>query len=209
MRTVMPLTAAQWALGGFYLSLGPSLAKAITGSSAPMVGGALIGTLLVSAAASIFVVGRHSARTALVLGATALGLGVLMTLVGMRVHSTVAFFAGTLIAGTGFGASFNGAIRSIAPLPAPHERAGLMSSFFVLSYLAFSVPSILAGLAAGVFGLYATALGYAGTLSAVLVGALVRIRGDSFQSSTPRAADERSFRNDGTQATDRGKLIAL
>jgi len=41
------------------------------------------------------------------------------------------------------------------PLAATHERAGLFASFFVVSYLAFSVPAIAAGLLAGRFGLEA------------------------------------------------------
>lgn len=42
-----------------------------------------------------------------------------------------------------------------------HERGALMASFYVLSYLAFSVPAILAGLAIQRYGLIATTNGYA------------------------------------------------
>ena len=49
------------------------------------------------------------------------------------------------VAGGGFGAGFLGALRSVVPLALSHERAGLMSAFYVLSYLAFCVPSLLAG----------------------------------------------------------------
>jgi hypothetical protein len=40
---------------------------------------------------------------------------------------------------------------------APGERAGLLSSVFVVSYLMFSVPAIAAGVAAGKIGLERTA----------------------------------------------------
>jgi membrane protein implicated in regulation of membrane protease activity len=40
---------------------------------------------------------------------------------------------------------------------APGERAGLLSSVFIVSYLMFSVPAIAAGIAAGVVGLTRTA----------------------------------------------------
>ena len=38
------------------------------------------------------------------------------------------------------------ALRSVLPLAEPHERGGLLSTIYVLSYLAFSLPAIAAGL---------------------------------------------------------------
>ena len=52
-------------------------------------------------------------------------------------------------------------------------RTGLMSSFFVLSYLAFSLPAIAAGLFAGYFGLQSTAVGYGFALVAMAGAALL------------------------------------
>ena len=54
MLRVLPVNTAQWALGGFYLSLGPTLAAGVVGNSAPLVGGALIAILTFSSAATIF-----------------------------------------------------------------------------------------------------------------------------------------------------------
>jgi MFS family permease len=181
---VLPINTAQWALGGFYLSLGPTLARVVTGNPSPLVGGALIATLVLCGAASVLVV-RHSApRRALAGGAIALAAGLAVSLAGMQVHSTVLFFAGTVVAGLGFGASFNGSVRSLLPLAAPHERAGLMSGFFVLSYLAFSLPALVAGLLAGHLGLPAVALGYGSVLVALALVALLLM----WQTATRRAA---------------------
>jgi MFS family permease len=170
---VLPVNTAQWALGGFYLSLGPTLARIVTGDEAPLVGGALIAALVLSSVVAILLVRKRAPRSALVAGATALAIGVGVTLAGMQLHSTTAFFAGTVIAGLGFGAALSGSMGSLVPLAAPHERAGLMSSFFVLSYLAFSLPAIAAGLFAGYFGLQSTAVGYGFALVAMAGAALL------------------------------------
>jgi hypothetical protein len=176
MWQVMPITAAQWALGGFYLSLGPTLARVVTGNAAPTIGGALIATLVLSAAAAILFVRERAPRATLLMGAAGLTVGVSITLAGMALHSTTAFFAGTVVAGLGFGSAFNGAVRSLVPLARPQERAGLLSGFFVLSYLAFSLPAIAAGLFAGRFGLQATSLGF-GLVLVVLAGcAMLAVR---------------------------------
>ncbi len=157
---ILPLNTALWALGGFYLSLGPTLARVITGSHAPVVGGALICALVLTSAVAIVFVRARPPRQVLLLGTVALVLGLVITLAGVALHSTAAFFAGTVVAGVGFGSGFNGSLRSLVCTATPAERGGLMSGFFVLSYLAFSVPAIVAGLAAGAFGLHATALGF-------------------------------------------------
>lgn len=166
---VLPVNTAQWALGGFYASLAPSLARIVTGLHSPLLGGGVVASLVLSGAVAVLAVRTRPARVALAGGTVALVLGLGVTLAGVQWHSTAAFFAGSLIAGLGFGAAFNGTLRTLVPLAEPHERAGLMSTFFVLSYLAFSVPAIAAGLLAGRIGLQAASMAY-GLLLVALAG---------------------------------------
>jgi len=161
---IMPVNTAQWALGGFYLSLGPSLARVVTGSQAPALGGALISALVLPAALAILLVRQREPGRVLRGGTVTLAVGLLITLAGVLWRLPAPFFAGTVVAGLGFGSAFNGAMRSLVPLAAPHERGSLMSGFFVLSYLAFSLPALAAGLAVGHFGLHDTALVFGGVL---------------------------------------------
>jgi hypothetical protein len=67
-------------------------------------------------------------------------------------------------------------VRSLVPLALPHERAGLMSAYYALSYLAFCLPSFLAGNLTHAFGLVATADGYGAGLIILSVGALLMAR---------------------------------
>ena len=157
---VLPVNTAQWALGGFYASLGPSLARVVTGVHSPLLGGGAVAALVLSGAVAILALRTRPARAVLAGGTAALVIGLSVTPAGVQLHSTVAFFAGTVIAGLGFGAAFNGTLRTLVPLAEAHERAGLMSTFFALSYLAFSLPAIAAGLFAGHFGLQAASIGY-------------------------------------------------
>ena len=169
---VLPVNTAQWALGGFYASLGPSLARIITGLHSPLLGGGVVAALVLSGAVAVLLVRTRPAPAVLAGGTAALVIGLSVTLAGVQLHSTAAFFIGSVIAGLGFGAAFNGTLRSLVPLAEAHERAGLMSTFFVLSYLAFSVPAIVAGLLAGRIGLQAASTGYGLLLVALGVVAL-------------------------------------
>jgi heme A synthase len=89
------------------------------------------------------------------------------------------FFVGSALAGAGFGASFQGAIRSVLLLAAPHERAGVLSVFYLIAYLAMGLPAILGGLrvvhGGGLFGTareYGLAVMTFGALA--LIGSLLR-----------------------------------
>lgn len=170
---VLPIDLAVWALGGFFASLAPSLVRTATGSTSNLIGGATVAVLTVTGALTIYTLRNRSADKVLLLGASLLPAGVTLILLAVHSASLPLFFFGTLVAGGGFGAGFLGALRSIVPLALPHERAGLMSAFYVLSYLAFCLPSLLAGSLTRTFGLVATTDGYGAVLIILSLGALV------------------------------------
>lgn len=170
---VLPIDLAVWALGGFFASLAPSLVRTATGSTSNLIGGATVAVLTVTGALTIYTLRNRSADKVLLLGASLLPAGVALILLAVHSASLPLFFFGTLVAGGGFGAGFLGALRSIVPLALPHERAGLMSAFYVLSYLAFCLPSLLAGSLTRTFGLVATTDGYGAVLIILSLGALV------------------------------------
>lgn len=176
---VLPLNTATWALGGFFASLAPSLLRTATGSTSNLIGGSAVAALTVTGALMIFALRNRPAANGLLLGGTSLPTGLVLILLGVHNASLTLFFAGTLVAGCGFGAGFLGAVRSLVPLALPHERAGLMSAYYVLSYLAFCLPSLLAGNLTRTFGLVATTDGYGAALivlSLVALFGLVRQR---------------------------------
>jgi MFS family permease len=179
---VLPLNTATWALGGFYASLAPSLVRTATGSTSNLIGGATVAALTLTGASMIYILRNRPVAWAVQWGATALAIGVVLILLGVHGASLSLFFLGTLVAGCGFGAGFLGALRSLVPLALPHERAGLMSAYYVLSYLAFCLPSLLAGNLSRVFGLVATTDGYGMVLIILAAGALLALMR---QRSTP------------------------
>lgn len=170
---VLPLNTATWALGGFYASLAPSLVRTATGSTSNLIGGSTVAALTLTGALMIFTLRNRSAKQTLRLGASLLPIGLVLILLGVHSASLSLFFLGTLVAGCGFGSGFLGAVRSLVPLALPHERAGLMSAYYVLSYLAFCLPALLAGYLARTYGLLATTDGYGAVLIVLAVGALL------------------------------------
>jgi MFS family permease len=172
MLRIAPVNVAVWALGGFYLSLGPTLARAVTGTDAVTTGGWVVFALTCGGFVAVLLLRALSTPRLLVTGALVLAAGLLVTLTGAHAGHAGLFFVGTILAGMGFGSAFQGALRSVLPLAEAHERAGLMAAFYVLSYLAFSVPAIIAGTMAHVVGLRLTTDVY-GTTLVVLAGLTV------------------------------------
>jgi MFS family permease len=173
----LPCLIAGWALGGFYLALGPSLAASLLNSGNAVVGGAII-FLLTGVGSVASIAGRGLApRAAMGIGCLLLATGVGGSVAAVAAVSAAGFFIATAFAGTGFGLAFLGVFRILVALAPPAGRAGLITAIYIVSYLAFSLPVIAAGIATSHVGLEDTALAYGSAVAAlalVAAGALVR-----------------------------------
>ena len=145
LLAVTPINVALWALGGFYLSLMPSLISKAIGGSSVWLSGISVAALTLSGAVFIITLREMKPHTALTSGAYSLLAGLVVTLIGINASMASLLIIGSMISGVGFGLGFLGAIRSVIPLAKADERAGLMAAFYLQSYLANSVPAILAG----------------------------------------------------------------
>jgi predicted MFS family arabinose efflux permease len=179
MLLAAPALVAAWALIGFYGSLGPTLVKRLVGSTSPALGGLVLFVMAGSGALAVLLTQRRSARFQTVFGTVALLGGVAVSLVAIAHASVGLLFAGTAVAGAGFGGTFQGAVRSVVPEAGPHERAGVLSILYVVAYLAMGLPAVLGGLrVVHGRGLLPTAHEYGlavmGLAAFALVGALVR-----------------------------------
>lgn len=166
-----PGLVATWGLAGLYLSLGPSLAVVLLHSHSHIVGGLVPAALCTTTAVASWLSRAWSSRRAVLTGTLVLAGGVLVTLAGIRTRSGGLLFAGSAIAGAGFGPAFAGTFRTLAPLASAAERGELLAAVYVVSYLAFAIPAVLAGLAATHWGLQDSASGYAIAVVALAMSA--------------------------------------
>ena len=175
-----PVLFAVWALAGLYGALGPALVSTLTDSRSVVLGGLSLFVLAGVAAVAVIVLRAARPRTVMLTGIVALALGVVVTLASLSLPAsssslaTALFFAGTAISGIGFGSGFQGGIRTVVPLAAAHERSGVLSLLFVISYLGMGLPAVAAGfLAVHGQGLTGAAREYGAALLALAALALV------------------------------------
>lgn len=166
-----PGLVAGWATGGLYLSLGAPIVAQQLGGTAHAVQGLVVAALTGIGSVTCYVVRGVSSRIMTIAGTTVLALGTALSLAGLAAGSLWVFLAAAVLAGSGFGASFLGIMRSITPLAAPHERGVLFAAVFVVSYVAFGLPAVVAGVAAPHIGLAQTTFVYGGLVIALSAGA--------------------------------------
>jgi Major Facilitator Superfamily len=160
LARLTPANVAAWSLGGLYLSLMPTLVATTMGIASPWVGGVVVAALMLTAAIAVATSRNWPVQRLIVTSTGTLALGVAVTMIGIQQQQVIALFAGTMIAGAGFGSTFSATLRALLPTAEPHQRAGLLSAFYLQSYLAFAVPAVVAGLSVPVIGLATTAYIY-------------------------------------------------
>jgi O-antigen/teichoic acid export membrane protein len=100
-------------------------------------------------------------------------VGTAVALTGVQEHSLTTAALGTAIAGVGFGGSALASFGTLARIARPAERSELFSVAFVISYLAFSIPAVIAGISTTHAGLHDTFITYAATVSTLCALALL------------------------------------
>jgi MFS family permease len=168
----VPTMVSTWMLGGLMLSVGGSLLAGVFGQDNHAVVGLVLGLFAGSAAVASILLRHRAPEYMATFGTVLLSAGTGLFLIALASSSLTVFVLGALVAGSGFGPAFLGAFRTVSQLAAPHERAALISAIYVVSYLAFSIPALVAGLVITTEGLRATSLGYGAVVALVAAGTL-------------------------------------
>ncbi|MGW5480424.1 MFS transporter [Streptomyces sp. NPDC004008] len=176
---IMPCLVATWAISGFYLSLVPSLAVGVLHIGSHLVGALALTTFFSAGTVGSLVSRNLAPNRAMAVGCVALAAGTGLTLLALVGPSTPLFFLGTSLAGAGWGSSLLGSWSALAALAGPTERAKLFAFVYVVSYIAFGLPAVAAGLVIPSLGPRATTMWYGAavialTLLAVLIAAVRR-----------------------------------
>jgi MFS family permease len=177
--------AAAWAIGGFYLSLGPSLAAELLHNQHRTVGGVVVFLLIgLGSFVTLFLSGWANRRAGY-FGSVFMVVGLLLVLYAVSVQSTLLFFVGSVVLGAGWGPSYMAGFRSIAALAPPQHKAEILAAVFVVGYLFFSLPAIAVGLVATHFGLHAATFAFG-----AVVTCMGAIAGFGIRAAEPAATTE-------------------
>lgn len=164
-------------LAGLFLGLVPTIMRDLIHLDSGLLNGVTVFLEPATAAVTGIVLGGLAARRTVMLGAATVLVGTAVVLLGVLAAVLPLLWVGGIIGGVGFGASFSGSLRILGPLASPRHRAGLFAAVFMVAYLAFGVPAIIAGVLTGPLGLLPTVVGYSLLVAiAAMVGLIVQGR---------------------------------
>jgi MFS family permease len=186
----VPCQVALWAMGGLVLSLGPSLTAGVFGVEDHLVGSLLILSMQGAAALGGVLARDLAPRRAMAGGCLVFAAAVAALLASLATGTLWLFFVAAGVSGLGFGAAFLGAVATVTAGVAPGRRAGLLSSIFVVGYLGFSIPAIVAGVTSAAVGLELVAQVYGVVVIVLAVGAAVGLRVSGRRAPVAAPAEE-------------------
>jgi MFS family permease len=114
-------------------------------------------------------------RAAIPSGAVALIVGMGSLALSLAISSLALLVLGAVIAGFGQGLSFRGGLTQVNERSPAAQRGTVASAFFVVMYIAISLPVIGEGVLAQAVGLRAAGLTFAAVVAALSAGVLIRV----------------------------------
>lgn len=165
-----PAFIGSWALGGLFLGLGASIMAQVLGRTDHLVSGLVVASVAGVGAVVGIVTRNVDPHRVVLVGSVAFLVGPAIFIVAVSHSALPQFFVAAAVSGIGFGAGFQGGLRAVLATAPAHERAGVLSAVYVMSYLAFGVPAVVAGFFAPTVGLAEVAEAYAALV--IVLGAV-------------------------------------
>jgi len=166
---------AGFAVMGLFVAVSPRfVAQALT-SPSPAFEGLVVFTVFgASVIAQVALRGVPTTR-AVNAGCALLVVGMLVLVWGLQTESVPLMLVAAVAAGSGQGLSFSKGLASVLAKVDPHERAGVTSAFFVVAYVAISLPVIGEGVAAQHWGLTSAGTSFSAAVAGLAALALISL----------------------------------
>lgn len=166
---------AGFAVLGFFTAMVPAFMQQVLGQPNLALIGLIAGMVFFASTLGQALQGRISPAWRLPLGCLLVIAGALLIGVGILQATLAAFLCGALLAGSGQGIAFRAGMGAIAAACPAAQRGAVTSTFFVIVYVALSIPVVGIGLTARYLGLEATGAGFAGLVALLCCVALALV----------------------------------
>jgi MFS family permease len=180
VRSVFVIAAiaafAGFAVSGLFTAVAPSFLSQVVGIDDHLVAGLTVCSIFAAAAFAQLTATRFKPERAVALGCGVLIVGAAILAAALYFSSLTGLLAAAVVSGIGQGISFGPGLATVAEKSPPERRAEVSSTYYVVAYVALSVPIVGEGLAAQVLGLRTAGVGFAvavGVLAALCLAAIL------------------------------------
>lgn len=180
VRSVFILAAiagfAGFAVTGLFAAVAPSFVVDVVGISNQAVAGLIAGSVFAASALTQVVTNSMAPQRALAIGCAILVAGMAILAAALQFSSLIGLIAAAVVSGAGQGMSFSRGLAAISERSPAERRAEVNSTYFVIGYVAISLPVVGVGLAAQQWDLRAAGVSFAvgvAVLAAVCLAAIL------------------------------------
>lgn len=167
---------AGFAVLGLFTAISPRIDSEVLGQTNAAVTGVVVFLLLGSSALAQVLLRAVTVARALDLGCVLLAAGTLLVGLAVGVASFPALVAGAVVAGVGQGLTFSKGLAAVNAQVDPRQRAAVTSSYFLVLYVAISLPVIGIGAAIGPLGVVTAGIVFTVAVAALALVALATLR---------------------------------
>lgn len=166
---------AGFAVTGLYTAVAPSFLAEVVGVSNHAVAGAIACSIFATSAVTQVLANRVAPARAVAVGCAILVAGMVILAVALYFSSLPGLIVAAVVAGVGQGMSFSRGLAAVSDRTPPDRRAEVSSTYFVVAYVAISVPVVGEGLAAQALGLRTAGVGFAVAVAVLATLCLIAI----------------------------------
>jgi MFS family permease len=166
---------ACFAITGLFTSVAPAFVSEVVGIKNHAVAGAVASTILIASAVAQVFAGRIPPRRALIVGCAILIVGMVILAAALELSTLSGLVLAAIVAGIGQGIAFSRGLAAVSERTPADRRAEVSSMYFVVAYIAISLPVIGEGLAAQHWGLRTAGVSYAIAVGLLAVACLIAI----------------------------------
>jgi MFS family permease len=179
---------AGFAVTGLFAAVAPSFLSQVVGIDNHALAGLIACSIFAASAVAQVAASRMNPNRAVAVGCAILVVGMVILAVALQLSSLVGLIAAAVVAGIGQGISFSRGLAAVAERTPADRRAEVSSTYFVVAYVAISLPVVGEGLAAQDWGLQTAGVTFAvavGVLSTICLVAILVL--EARQSRSPVA----------------------
>jgi MFS family permease len=166
---------AGFAVTGLFAAVAPSFLTSVVGIDNHAVAGLIAGSIFAASAVAQVATNGVSPQRAVAIGCAILVVGMVILAVALHFSSLPGLLAAAVVSGIGQGVSFSRGLAAVAERTPADRRAEVSSSYFVIAYVAISLPVVGEGLAARDWGLRTAGVSFAVAVAILASVCLVAI----------------------------------
>ena len=166
---------AGFAVTGLFTAVAPSFLADVVGIGNHALAGLIAFSIFAASAVAQVAARSTDPQRAVAVGRAILVAGMVILAAALHLSSLTGLIAAALVSGVGQGISFSRGLAAVSELAPADRRAEISSTYFVVAYVAISLPVIGEGLAAQAWGLQTSGVAFALAVAVLAAGCLAAI----------------------------------